>query len=317
MKKEKEKFIIGIDIGTTNIKGAVYSSAGKFISACNMNYSSLSPSVNYHEQNPDDWVNCIIKIFSQLLKENSIKQNTVALSISAQGGTTVPVDKDYNPLCNAITWLDRRGEEVLKKNKDLRNRNIEFYLKTGWRLDCNMSFLPLYWLKQNKKEIFNKIYKILYVNDYIQNKLTGNSFHDPSNASISLFYNIKNNKWDEDILELLGVDEKKFSEVAKTGTLVGYLKQDICRKLNLKRDIAVINGGHDQYCAALGTGILNEDQVLLSTGTAWVIFKMTERPMFDEKKFFRSEEILLKINSALFTQYLRQGHPLNGLQKIF
>ena len=286
MNTIKEKFIIGIDIGTTNIKGAVYSSSGKFISAFNMNYGSLSPRTNYHEQNPDDWVNCIFEVLSNLLKENSIKRNITALSVSTQGGTIVPVDKDYNPLCNAITWLDRRGEEVLKKNEDLRNKNIEFYLKTGWRLDCNMSFLPLYWLKQNKKEIFSRIYKILYVNDYVQNKFTGSSFQDPSNASISLFYNIRNNKWDEDILKLSGIAENKFSEVKNSGTLVGYLKQEIYRKLKIEQKIAIINGGHDQYCAALGAGVLNEDQVLLSTGTAWVIFKMTDKPMFDEKSFF-------------------------------
>ncbi|MHB8277341.1 MAG: FGGY-family carbohydrate kinase [Candidatus Humimicrobiaceae bacterium] len=294
MKKEKEKFIIGIDIGTTNIKGAVYSSAGKFISVYNTSYESFSPKPDYHEQNPDDWVDCTVKVLEQLLKEDNIKQNTVALSLSTQGGTIVPVGKDFKPLCNAITWLDRRGNDVLKQNKDLADKNIEFYLKTGWRLDCNMSFLSLYWLKMNKKEVFSSIYKILYVNDYVQNKLTGNSFHDPSNASISLFYNIENNKWDEDILELLGVDEKKFSEVAETGTLIGYLKREICRKLNLKQDIAVINGGHDQYCAALGAGILDKDKILLSTGTAWVIFKMTDKPMFDEKSFFSVGRNIIK-----------------------
>ena len=90
----------------------------------------------------------------------------------------------------AITWLDRRSEKLIYKDKNLLKENINFYNKTGWRLDSNMSFMPLYWLKKNKKEVFDKIDKILFVNDYVLKKITGHNIQDPSNASISLFYNV-------------------------------------------------------------------------------------------------------------------------------
>ena len=283
-----ENYIIGVDIGTTNIKGSVYSSDGRIINTANVSYQSYSPKENYHEQNPDDWVNGVVKVLKKILIDPDTKENLKAISFSTQGGTVIPVDKNFNPLYRAITWLDGRGTELFANNKSLQEKNIEFYCKTGWRLDSNMSFLPLLWLKENKKEIFNKIFKVFYVNDYVYKKLTGNSLQDPSSASITLFYNIIDGKWDEEIMSLLDLNGDYFSIVRNPGEKIGYLDEKIREKLGIKNEVIVINGSHDQYCVGLGSGMLNEDEILLATGTAWVFFKMLDAPLIDSEKFFAS-----------------------------
>ncbi|MBC7333849.1 MAG: hypothetical protein H5T85_05275, partial [Actinobacteria bacterium] len=218
-------YFAGIDIGTTNIKGSLYSLDGTLVSSSSVYYPSFSPKEGYHEQNPDEWVKGFVDILAKLLVDDDTKQNLVAISISTQGGTLVPVDKDFNPLYRAITWLDRRGNEILSLDKKLQSKNTWFYLKTGWRLDTGISFLALWWLRKNEREIFDRIHKVLYVNDYIQKKITGNlkgsCYQDPSNASISLFYNVRTGKWDNEILSLLDLGEDKFSEVKNPGDFVG------------------------------------------------------------------------------------------------
>ena len=288
------KYIIGIDIGTTNIKGSIYSSNGDFIASSSSAYESYTPKESYHEQNPNDWVDGSLQVLAKLLIKNDIKDNQESISLSTQGGTVVPVDRNFKPLCRAITWLDRRSEETLNNNKKLLAKNIEFYNKTGWRLDTNISFMALWWLKENKREVFNKIHRVLYVNDYVLKKITDMNYQDPSNASISLFYNIKAGKWDKDILSLLDFNENNFSEVKNPGEAVGYLNKSICKKLNIKGRIKVINGSHDQFCAGVGAGMLDESEILLATGTAWVIFKMLEKPLLDFKRFFAIERFLVK-----------------------
>ena len=111
----KTKYVCGIDIGTTNIKGAVYSASGKLAAKHSLPYKSFTPEEKYHEQDPSDWVNGVISILEKLLINDDIKNNLESMSLSTQGGTIVPVDKDFNPLCNAMTWLDRRGEDIFKK----------------------------------------------------------------------------------------------------------------------------------------------------------------------------------------------------------
>jgi xylulokinase len=293
-KKNNYKFLIGIDIGTTNIKGSLYSVEGELIDYASVAYNSYTPKNNYHEQNPDDWVNGFIDVLRRLSKSSSIKKNILAISLSTQGGTVIPVGEDYKPLHNAITWLDRRGEEILNGNDELLSRNIDFYNKTGWRLDTNVSFMPLYWLKEKRSDIFKKIHKVLFVNDYMLKVLTGINLQDPSNASITLFYNIIKRKWDIEILDLIGLNKDNFSEVKNSGEVVGFLNDNICNKLNIEGKVAIVNGGHDQYCSALGAGLLDENEILLSTGTAWVIFKMLRKPLFDSKRFFASGRNIIK-----------------------
>jgi xylulokinase len=283
-----KSYFIGIDIGTTNIKGAAYSSDGNIVSNANISYQSYSPKENYHEQNPEDWVNGFIEVLKKLLINPDINENLKAISISTQGGTVIPVDKDFNPLCRAITWLDRRGTYLFARDESLKEKNIRFYQKTGWRLDSNVSFLPLLWLKENKIDIFDKIYKIFYVNDYVYKKITGISYQDPSNSSISLFYNIIEGRWDDEITSLLGFTRDNFSTVKNPGEKIGYLDKKISKELGIKNKVLIINGSHDQYCVGIGSGVLNKDEILLATGTAWVIFKMLDKPLIDSKKFFAS-----------------------------
>jgi len=280
------RYIIGIDIGTTNIKGSLYSSSGNLITSSSTAYESYYPKENYHEQNPDDWVSGFLQVLTKLVINNGVKENLIALSLSTQGGTVIPVDQNFKPLTRAITWLDRRSEEILKNNKKLLTKNIEFYKKTGWRIDSNISFMPLYWLRENKREVFDKIHRVLYANDYVLKKITGNNYQDPSNSSITLFYNITTGKWDKGILDLLGFNENNFSEVKNPGEFVGYLDEKICKKLDIKSKVKVINGSHDQFCAGIGAGILDEGEILLATGTAWVIFKMLDRLLLDVKYIY-------------------------------
>lgn len=321
------KYIAGIDIGTTNIKGSLYSSGGKLISHASTSYNSYSLKENYHEQNPDDWVMGFIKVLKQITRKSYLRNNLEAVSISTQGGTVVPVDKNFRPLCNAITWLDRRGIEILSENKSLNKKNVEFYNKTGWRLDSCMSFLPLYWIKERKKNIFNKIFKVMYVNDYVLRKITDTNYHDPSNASITLFYNIKSEKWDDDILDLIGLDKYKFSEVKDSGYFIGFLTESVSKKIGIERRVRIINGGHDQYCSAIGSGILDKSEMLLATGTAWVIFKLIDRALLDNKRFFAIGRHILTGKYGLIYStpaagaslkwFAREIIGLNNEQKLF
>ena len=286
MINKRTRYFIGIDIGTTNIKGALYSSNGKLVSSSILSYPSYTPFHGYHEQDPKDWINGFYKTLENLCSDESVKTGLESISVSTQGGTVVAVDKDFKPLYPAMTWLDRRGKHLLEEDKELRQKNIWFYNKTGWRLDSNISFMPLYWLRNKKRDLFDKIDKVLFVNDYLLWHITGNNCQDPSSASITLFYNVKEGKWDKKIMDLLGLDESNFSEVKRSGELVGYLKKDIYQNIGISSKVKVINGGHDQYCASIGAGILDESDILIATGTAWVFFKLINDPVFDSKRLF-------------------------------
>ena len=111
-----DHFIIGIDIGTTNIKGSLYSSRGELLDKYSVSYESYTPQIGYHEQDPEDWVRGFNHILERLLKYPKAKERFRAIALSNQGGTVIPVDKDYRPIGKAMTWLDSRGSELFEKD---------------------------------------------------------------------------------------------------------------------------------------------------------------------------------------------------------
>ena len=318
--KEKSKtsenhYVIGIDIGTTNIKGALYSTKGNYLEKASVSYESYTPQNGFHEQDPEDWVNGFNFILKKLLKYPEAKERLRAIALSCQGGTVLPVDKNYRPIGRAMTWLDSRGAELFEQDDFLKSKNLQFYEKTGWRLDSHISFSPLYWMKKKKRPEFKKIHKILFVNDYVLKKISGVNIQDPSNASISLFYNIIKGKWDEDILNYLGISTDYLSEVRESGDIVGTLSDNLTTKLGIKNKVMIVNGGHDQYCSSIGVGIFEQDQILLSTGTAWVVFKLLNSPIFDKKNFFAIGRNILKDKYGLLYSLPASGGSINWFAK--
>jgi len=315
---KNKRYFAGIDVGTSNVKGAIYSTDGDMIASSLRHYDSHTPEANHHEQDPDDWIAGFKTVLADLCKASGdAGSKLVSLSLSTQGGTVVTLGKDSRPLYPAITWLDRRGEDILKSQKELAGKNLWFYDRTGWRLDSNLSFMPMYWLKEKRPDIFRRVHKVLYVNDFMLREITGTNMQDPSNASITLFYNVSKGRWDEDILDLIGLKADNFSEVFASGVPVGYLKKEICEAAGISSKVMVVNGGHDQYCASLGAGIVNEEEILLATGTAWVTFKLLKEPVFDIKRLFAIGRHVLKDRFGLIYSIPCAGASLDWFASSF
>ncbi len=115
----------------------------------------------------DDWWHALVSTVRECTDEIKDKETIKALSISSQGGSLVPVDKDGNPLSNAIVWMDKRG---IKQQTDLLNLHNDkfFYEKTGWKLSCCGNLIQIKWLRENKPDIFSETYKFLSTIDYIK-----------------------------------------------------------------------------------------------------------------------------------------------------
>ncbi|MCL4386761.1 MAG: FGGY family carbohydrate kinase [Actinobacteria bacterium] len=278
--------IIGLDIGTTNIKGELYDTDGKLIDSLSYSYGIYFDKNNQAEQNAEDWLEITVKILNYFFeKYKDIK----AAGLSTQGGTIVPVDKDINPLRKAITWMDARAGA----QKDFILKKIsadKIYKITGWKLQSFLPLLQLCWIKENEKNIFDNTYKYMFVNDFVQEKLCGNSYVDYSNASITMLFDIVKKDWSEELLEIIEIDRSKLSETNKSDLIIGNFKN---KKLSKNcMDISFSNSAHDQYCVALSSNILNDNKILLSTGTSWAIFANTQKPYFNKYYYSPGVHIL-------------------------
>ena len=105
--------------------------------------------------------------------------------------------------------------------------------------------------------------------------LTGRKVIDPTNAAIRQLFNIETGDWDDELLSAAGVTRERLPEVLPVGALVGNLTEEAAKALNLSTNVKVYNGAHDQYCASLGSGAVEVGDMLLATGTTWVVLGIT------------------------------------------
>jgi xylulokinase len=147
---------------------------------------------------------------------------------------------------------------------------------TGWPLLSGLPLQHIAWFKQNCPAEFATTRHFLFVNDFISLRLTGRLCMNPSDASITQLLNLATSDWDERLLDTAGIERGQLSPIRASGDVVGHLSEAASQVTGLSPDTLVINGAHDQYCAAIGTGVTRPGRTLLSCGTAWVMLAVPE-----------------------------------------
>ncbi len=271
-------YFVGTDVGTTGTKTIIMDENGKLCGKGYMEYELKAGKGGKVEQDANDWWKAVVYSVKEAVKTIPDKKNIVAMSLSTQGGTTLPVDENFTPLSDAYTWMDSRAT---KENDEIRQKYGEdIYHISGWR--CDPSFDPpkMRWMAENEPEIFNKAANFVSTVEYVNYKLTGKNVTDPSNAAMRQLISVETKDWNDVLLEAAGLTRDRLPECLPTGAFVGTLTKEAAAELSLPETVKVYNGAHDQYCASLGCGAVNPGDMLLSTGTTWVILGISEAPLF-------------------------------------
>jgi len=271
------QYVLGIDVGTSGTKAILIDNSGKIIGKGDKGYR-LYTEGRCVEQEADDWWDaCITAVKQAVSKENA--PNVRAISLSTQGATMAALDTKGKPIGRALTWMDTRAQEEADKLESIMGKD-EVYRICGWRSGPSFDASKILWMKNNDEYKEAKLY--LSTIEYINLKLTGKAVIDPTNAAIRQIYNVSTGGWAEKILNMVGVSPGELPEILKTGALVGVLTDEAAVTLGLDKAVRVYNGAHDQYCASLGCGAVNDGDMFLSTGTTWVVMGITEKPIFSD-----------------------------------
>jgi len=215
-----------IDLGTTNIKGALIDENLKINYLVKEKNKIYSPSKGFSEQNPTDWFFKVKKILEKLTREGDIK----AIGITGQRETLVVWDKNTGMAIEpAILWFDKRTKKIaesLKNKLDIRR----FHKKTGLFWHYRYPLFKIIWLFKNSSQLKNLFLKnriafgpptsYLLYNFSLQRK----NLIDHSQASRTLLYNLKNNHWDKEILELFKIPLNSLPQIKPNYYLYGHYK---------------------------------------------------------------------------------------------
>ncbi|MBQ8140969.1 MAG: hypothetical protein IJ038_04655 [Clostridia bacterium] len=274
------RFVIGLDVGTTGTKAVVCDDKGKIYGKGYKEYDLIFGEGGRVSQRAEDWYCAACFAVRKAVSESGVEPSLVeALSLSTQGASMLAVDKDFNSLCDVITWMDKStGEEVAELVSEFGEETL--YRKAGWALSTSNDIPKILWLKKHSPEVFEKAYSFVSTLEYMNFRMTGNNVSDPTNTAIRSLMDIGTGSYDADILAYLGISEDRLPKIAPAGSVVGKLTRGCAESFGLNENVTVINGAHDQYCASLGSGAISAGDMLVATGTTWVVLGIADKLVY-------------------------------------
>ncbi len=261
------KYLLGIDIGTTSLKGCVFVEQGNELASVTKAYTLLAedgfvefPAEKYYE------------LFKQAYDELSKDYKIDSFAIDTQGETMIFLDKEGNPLMHAIVWLDNRAEKEAKEiEQKFGLKNI--YEVTGQtEVPAGYPAPKVLWLKNNRPQLFEKLDKIVLLEDYLLYRITGKFVCERSLYSSTLYLDIRTGEYWSEMLEFIGINEKYLPVLHESGEKVGEYNGTV-----------VCTGALDQISGFIGSGIIKEGMVSEMTGTALAVCALSKKipPYFD------------------------------------
>ena len=275
------KYLLGIDVGTTGTKTLLFRQDGPLLAHAYRPYPMHTPQVGWSEQDAHDWWNAVVETVREVCTDPEVAKNVAAISLSLQGGTTVAVDENCEPVRPAMVWNDGRCEAQSKAYLAEVGDAASMYRKTGWSLGDGLNALQIRWMKDNEPELFAKTAWFLSVPDYVSYKMTGIPAVDLSDAGINQLADISKGAYDPEILAFCGITETQLPKIVRSGECIGHLTEEAAAQLGLTTDCVLVAGAHDQYAVALGAGACNAGDILIGSGTCWVITAIGDESDFE------------------------------------
>jgi len=268
--------LMGLDIGTTGCKCAIFDEAGNRLAASYREYALEQPAPGHYELNPEHVWQSVQHVIREAASQ--VSDAIRALSISSLGEAVVPVNRNGETLSNAILYMDVRGIEEAQRLEGRIGSERTMAL-TGVPLHAMFTLPKLMWIKKHQPELYRQTWKFMPFGDFIAFKLSGACVTSYSLASRTMALDIAAKAWAPEMFEAAALRDGLLPDLVPSGRTIGQVRRNLAESLGLGTEPLVVAGGHDQACAALGAGILDDLQAIDGSGTVACITPTYSSPV--------------------------------------
>ncbi len=278
-----QPLLLNLDLGTTNCKAVVFTAEGVQVTAISREHPTYHPRPDWAEQDPAEWWKAALAVITEAVSRTQEQGRLVAMTVTSQREGIVPVGPGCEPLSHCIIWMDKRtGPQAEELERRLGRERV--HLLTGLRIDPAFSAAKILWIARNQPEAFAAAEKFLQPGDFLLAKLSGKYVTDQSISSRTMLMNVRERKWEPELLEAVGLTASRMPDLVAPGTPIGPVLAVIAQVTGLPSDCLVCAGAGDQQAGALGAGAISQDIVACSIGTASVIAVTTPQPILDDSQ---------------------------------
>ncbi|MDH3674621.1 MAG: xylulokinase [Anaerolineae bacterium] len=306
--------LLGIDIGTTNIKAVLATPEGWIIAQAHTNYPIHHPKPGWAEQDPADWWRGTVEVTRAVLANAPARpEQIVGIGVSGQGCAVTLIDKAGDVIRPAIIWLDTRSESQCEQMRRCCHAEI---LQRNGKLPAPYNADPvLQWLHKHEPESIATAQTSLTSTGYINFKLTGQPVENLSDASILFAFDLASGDWSPALVNAFELPGKLYPEVAPCSQVIGELTPAAAAELGLNPGVPVVAGGEDTSSAGLAIGVTEPGQALLSLGTAGTIYIVEDKPIVHPQLLAFLH--VLSGQTLLGGSMAAVGAGLNWIRKLF
>ena len=264
---------IGIDLGTSSVKTILIDHNQKILTTAHSSLTVLSPQDGYNEQDPAEWIKATQSCLEELSNNYPTEFiSTISIGISGHMHGATLLDKEGKVIRPCILWNDTRSHEECLEFED---QEFDVRAISGNITMPGFTAPKINWVKKNEPENFKKIDKVLLPKDYLRFYLTGEFFSEMSDASGTLWMDIKERKWSENLLAASFLTKENMPVLVEGNEEAGILKNSLKDKFKFSNNVIVVGGAGDNAASAIGLGVVEENQSFISLGTSGVFFTPT------------------------------------------
>lgn len=269
-----DNYLLGMDCGTTNLKAIILGEDGTIVAEASRRNRFISPGPNMQEQDAREWWNHTKEIFQEITQKagRDVVDRIRGIAISSHTVSMLPLDKDGNPLRNALTVLDSRSSEEL--NYIVNKIGYDRFVRIVGGQPA-VAFLPnkILWYKKNEPELFARTACFLQASSYINYKLTRALTTDIDQAIRTQCLDVHSMSWSKEIGDAIGVDlDRMLPKPLLVHEIIGEVTKEAAEETGLVPGIPVVAGCSDAMAAMYATGITKLGEAGESSGTTSLVF---------------------------------------------
>lgn len=262
-------FFLGIDLGTSYFKAGVFDTQGKLVGlGRSMVKKEIGDGAICELPIIEFWDTLKESVNQAILKAEVKPTEILSISYSSQANSFVLLDENGNPLTPLILWPDERAGEIPDSLKKLIEKE-DFQQKTGLGIlpGIHSMLAKLIWFQEHQSDTWDKVKSVMSISDYLTYFLTGQKISDFSTASMTGLFDVCEEKWWDEAVKIIGVNNDFLNHPKRTGSYVGTITQKGVQQLGLSTDTKFFLGGLDHHMVAVGADLPNSGNTSESTGT--------------------------------------------------
>lgn len=263
------QYLMGIDLGTTTCRCAVFDLDGQEVAAASLEVPVRYPQPLWAEVDPEDWWQGTTRVVRQALQTGVIAPERIAgVGISGLMHAPVLLDAAGAPVAPAMLWMDQR---CAPQCRALRRDAESLGLPVARGFSTTQTAPKLRWLAERRPDILSRARWLLLPKDFIRLCLTGAGGTDASDAGGTGMFDREAGDWAWEIVRLARVPRRLVPAIHPAWSLGGGVTPDAAAGTGLLPGTPVAVGGADTFCTRLGAGRMAPGEVCIYVGTAaWI-----------------------------------------------